>query len=228
MLPKLSTLLLTSLLLIAFEKTYAQKTREPFSGNILYGKVARVIQIEYMSKKPSDTMVMDTALYDRNGILLERRTGARLGKEIVHYIYKYTTKFDDNGHKVETVFYSQGDKGVLKYDLSGNMIEFDNFLSNGNLSYKYLYKYNDRNNRTEYSIYDKKDSLNAQWLYRYNKNDNLIEEYKDKGLKYESKILYQYQSFDEIGNWTRRSRDGKFKIGYPIGEMITERQFVYY
>jgi hypothetical protein len=59
-------------------------------------------------------------------------------------------------------------------DEKGNMIEENEYRSDGSLSFKYIYKYDEKGNNMEMSTYIY-DSLHCKYLCKYDEKGNLIE-----------------------------------------------------
>lgn len=213
-------------MLIVSTRPFAQKIRTLLSSEVLNGKVMEITEIEYRSKAPVDTLIKQIILYNLNGLTIERRLKLKYGGQ---RYYKYQTKLDSTGKKVETTCSELNNNLSMKYDDNGNVVEFKCVSNNGNLKFKDLNKYNRKNNRIEDNYYDAKDSLEIKRVYKYDKKNNLVEEdnYRpSKTLNY--KIYYHYVDFDEAGNWTKRVFSGKFIVGNIISEHTVERKITYY
>lgn len=109
-----------------------------------------------------------------------------------------------------------------KYNEKGNVIELNNYKSEGSLSSMYSYKYNDKENIIELNIYNSDGSLDIKHSYKYdNKGNNTEEQHTKNGrswldtYKYDSKgniienksynvdgglIMTRICKYDENGN----------------------------
>lgn len=101
-----------------------------------------------------------------------------LGKETMTEICKY----DNEGRIIKLINIGgmdDGDSCIYRYNSFGNLIECDQYNSNGQLDSKKKFKYDNRNLMTESLEEFEKDSL-------------------------EEKVSYQYKAFDLKNNWLSR------------------------
>jgi hypothetical protein len=91
----------------------------------------------------------------------------------------------------------------FKYDEKKRLTEKTDFLSNGDLSQRYVYKY--EGNQKEQSVYLEDGSLSFRSLSVFDNQGNVIEETdftRDGAVT--AKKSYTYE-FDPNGNWTKRT-----------------------
>jgi hypothetical protein len=94
-------------------------------------------------------------------------------------------------------------KFEFKYDDKNRLIERTQFLSNGDVLYRYVYKYD--GNQKEELLYLDNSSQPRRSLYILDDKGNVIEDTdfaRDDSIQ--SKTTYTYE-FDSNGNWTRRT-----------------------
>ncbi|WCT11270.1 hypothetical protein [Mucilaginibacter jinjuensis] len=222
-------LLISAILILTVQySTRAQTTRTLLQGEILYGKVKKIAEMQYRERLATEqptifnSAVTDTTFYDENGNTTERHVKANG----VIYNFVYTTEFDKRGKKLKTTC----DKGVLTYDKKGNMIKFDQYdKAGGNFIAEDKHKYDSHNNMIEFTSYNNKGYLTFKKVFKYNDKNQPIEEknYANDGtLSYT--VFYTYNAFDENGNWTQRTLSDKFENGAQGSPLITTRQITYY
>jgi hypothetical protein len=90
-----------------------------------------------------------------------------------------------------------------EYHHSGDTMTSLVYSENGKLNQKYGYKYDKKGNQIEYSVYDAfGDSAQVKTLYKY-----------------------RYDSFDDNGNWTKRTQ---FKVVTENGQAVEKPTSVRY
>jgi hypothetical protein len=96
-------------------------------------------------------------------------------------------------------------KFTYKSDRNGNLLEEAWWQSNGDLWLRYVYSY-DGDRKIEH-VFDAEGKLNQKYVYTFDQNGNLIEEvvYDVEQDRATEKVIYTYLSFDNAGNWTKRS-----------------------
>ena len=119
-----------------------------------------------------------------------------------NWFNNYFTIYDKKGNIIEENDYdsdgSLNSKTTYKYDEKGNKIEENDYDSDGRLSYKYTYKYDEKGNIIEENHYDSDGRLRSKYTYKYDKKGNMIEANfynSDGSLSF--KFTYKY---DEKGN----------------------------
>jgi hypothetical protein len=222
-------LLYTALLTLSIISTSkAQNIRTLFKNEILYGKVQKVAttEINVSRTNPDITTipVRDTTYFDEKGNTTERR-----GRVIDSYVFKYTTKFDSAGHKLETASDTGKKRLIIKYDKRGNMIQLLQVSKTGKLYCSERHKYDDNHNLIEYSAYlpsgkcfSKKDYLYSDKGFVYEEDDY----YNGERLTYI--LLYTYSNYDDKGNWTSLAIAENSPQGIPESNYIITRQITYY
>lgn len=234
-------LILLSLLAISCAKKPKQEITTRFDTNFetLKDKVKQLSEISRDWKDRPDTLTTDFDVYgnatqarrrndcnclgkykyryDKNG----KKTEVILKNDARLFPYKYT--YDTNDHIVELTvgtkeqrdyppFSDKVDKGFYKYDPAGDMIEDDEYKSDGEYCYLIKYKYNDKHLLLERDFFEGAE--------RY----------------LETKAGYKYLSFDKKGNWIKRiitkHDNPSFYIGpKPKGSIKIDtevRKIIYY
>jgi len=195
-------LLYTLLLILFIPHATSAQIRTLFNNEILYGKVQKVASTEILllRDKPnrSATPIRDTTYFDEKGNTTERHVRA-----IDLYIFKYITRFDANGNKIETTCDTGSKKLLLKYDKRGNMIQSWQVSKAGKLYCSFRSKYDNKNNLIEYAAYFDSGKLFMKKSYLYDNKGFAYEEdnYTSNGvLSYT--LSYTYSNYDDKGNWT--------------------------
>lgn len=121
-------------------------------------------------------------------------------------------------------------KFSFQYDDQKRLIEKSWFLSNGELSIRYVYKYS--GNQREELVYTSDGSLNQHYLSILDQKGNEIEETsfetRDGSVRNKSKYAYE---FDGKGNWIKRTtskwvtKDGK---SFYEPAYVDYRTIIYY
>lgn len=131
-------------------------------------------------------------------------------------------------------------KPDLRYDYKheykykdGKLVEDAMIRNNGKLWLRYVYNY--KGNEMEELVYDENGKLNQKYLSVLDDKGNEIENISFDVLKIrnngDEKYVIKYDSFDEKGNWTKRTR---LKVVTENGKQIlkpyysTYRTFTYY
>ena len=204
---------------------YAQ-IRTLFHNEILYGKVQRLTESQVISSFSRGTTTLpveDTTYFDGNGNTIERHV--RVNNL---HIYKYITKFNSDGHKLETTCDTGIKKQVLKYDKRGNMTEMFQVSKAGKPYRSNRLKYDAQHNLTEYDGYDDTGKVFMKKSYLYNDKGFIIKE-RDYDSKSPTFIyLYTYSNYDDKGNWTSLKITSHFRDSKPGDDRITSRQITYY
>ncbi len=202
--------------------------RTLFHNELLYGKVEKVSNSEFIVSRtnPNKTSiaVRDTTYFDKQGNTTERHC-----RVLDLHIFKYITKFDNAGNKLETTCDTGRNKLTLKYDKQGNMVEMWQISKAGNFYRSSHSKYDSNNNLIEYAEYFDSGKLFMKKGYLYDKKGFAYEEdnYTSNGaLSYT--LLYTYSNYDDKGNWTTLQMSESFANGKPGDTRITERQITYY
>jgi len=212
----------------------AQKT-PLLLGEAIFGKVKQITEVECTTLvKPDGTIVLDSLIknvseFDSLNNIKKRVVymGTKWSGNNFYSEYTYLTKIDGNGNNIEVSLYSTFKVGRYLFNSKGGKIEFESYKSDGSVIFKDIYKYNKKDELISDRYYDGKDNLYFERRYKYDKNGNLIEDDNiQTGSSY--KATYTYQSFDEAGNWTKRTYSGKFDSGLALKQRITLRQIVYY
>lgn len=100
------------------------------------------------------------------------------------YKYKYEYKYSDGKLVEMQMIRNTGEKGMrYEYKFKGNQREYLAYMDDGELNQKYLYTFDDKGNDIE------------QIAFNVRQAKHIIE----------SKIRYEYESFDNQGNWTKRT-----------------------
>ena len=120
------------------------------------------------------------------------------------------------------------------YDKKGNIIEENDYDSDGSLNSKTTYKYDEKGNKIEENDYDSDGRLDSKTTYKYDEKGNIIEEnHYDSDGRLDSKTTYKY---DEKGNTIEKNyysySDGRLdsKITYKYnekGNTIEENDYYY-
>lgn len=120
---------------------------------------------------------------------------------------KFTSKYDDKGNLIEDNDYGTDGQLIKKiiyfYDDEGNKIEKMSSCNNPSLGYIIKYKYDNNGNIIEANEYDGDCMLPFKFTYKYDDNANKIEEnsyYTDGSFR--SKCIYKY---DNKGNMIERN-----------------------
>lgn len=197
-----------------------------------------------------------TARYNEKGDLAEEVFYKPSGLLAVRVVYTY----DSQGrHAEEAVFKGeavQPSRLVYHHNPSGQVVEKMVYRADGAFDWKVLLTYDDSGNKKEVAVYQADGSLSARRVYRHDREGNEVEEtvhssdalvsrgvytYDGKGNRTEelfslpkgtvsARYLYAYL-FDEVGNWTMRTRSG---IDLESGNVdfeqsnITYRTILYY
>ena len=122
-------------------------------------------------------------------------------------------------------------KYEYKYDDKERLIETLTYQNNGELSRRYAYSY--EGNKREESWFNKDGKIESKTIRLFDEKSNLIETtYIHPAKAYpDSKYNYTYDSFDEKGNWTKRTvkaKDGAYGGGYKEQNYIEYRKITYY
>lgn len=165
-----------------------------------YNKKGMVIEDNrYYSN--GDLRLSRTYKYDTKGNLIEENY-AHLEDDV---ILRETFEYDKKGNKIEYNLYSiNNSKSILeekikyKYDVYENLIEVNEYKSDGSLEARQIYKHDTKGNEIEYNFFDATVSLKSRGTYEYDAKGNVVEEnhYDSTGIL-DSKYNYQY---DERGN----------------------------
>lgn len=191
-----------------------------------------------------------TNFYNEEGNLIEQNLSYLPSGEITQKrIYEY----DEQGNVIVKDYNKDGiHQYTYKYiyDKKGNLIESNNFDSNGKRTDKRVNQFDKEGNKNITFHYDENDSIEWKWTYTYENNgkkmtlkaikpDNSISwtqvyTYDDNGneignnnVDTDGKIgttrVYQYDNFDEMKNWGKRISiyDGK------VNEIV-ERKIQYF
>ena len=108
-------------------------------------------------------------------------------------------------------------KRKCKYDSNNNLIEIDQYSSDGNLLDKYIYKYDLDYNLIEELLYSSDGFLMEKInKHKYDSNNNLIEslytsfDIEVENRQIEEKIYYKYDSNNNLIEESFYNYDGKF------------------
>ena len=148
-----------------------------------------------------------------------------------NWFNNYFTIYDKKGNIIEENDYdsdgSLNSKTTYKYDEKGNKIEENDYDSDGRLDSKTTYKYDEKGNTIEKNYYSYSDGrLDSKITYKYNEKGNTIEEndYYYSDGRLDSKTTYKYKyEYDKNNNWTQ-----KIQYRNTIPNIITERIIEYY
>ena len=112
---------------------------------------------------------------------------------------------------------------LLKFDDNGNLMELNNYDSNGQLNYRVKSQYDNNENITEQSWYYADGELTKDIKFQYDKHRNATEisYYKSDG-ELDIKYNYQYE-YDGENNWILKTSYANDKV-----QDITEREIEYY
>ncbi|HJY12203.1 MAG TPA: hypothetical protein VJ304_05405 [Flavobacterium sp.] len=136
-------------------KTNTFETTDRFKGIFKGEKIERPSNNTYIiyNKKGYETKVNS---YHSDGSLINKKSSK---KEDI----------------IEIPSSKQSEKGKI-YDETGNVIEYNNYMSDGSINYKVLYKYDDNGNEIESISYNSKGRLIEKWSYEYefDRNKNWI------------------------------------------------------
>jgi len=222
------SLLYTILLTFAAHlTTAAQSIRTLFKNEIVYGKVQKITGTESivsLTRGTTTIPVKDTTYFDEKGNTTERRI-----RIVDSYIYKYITKFDTAGNKLETICDTGLKKQIFKYDKSGNLIGMFQVSKTEKLYCSARFKYDDSHNLLETEDYLPSGKCTLKRCFRYDDKGFIDEEndYWNKD-KLPQVLLFNYSNYDEMGNWTHLEITGNSPQGKPESTRIRNRQITYY
>ncbi len=181
---------------------------------ILHGRVKQLTEYSYPKTGNADTII---TRFNKKGEAVERKTLGNCSCTITMF-YKYDKKgkkaainikqdgeerilntlykFNQNNRitveitptKMEDVV----DSTLAKYDAEGNTIQIDRYRR-GTDHYQWRFHYNDKHLLAEVSRFD-----------NVNVDNNPAPDTLDKAKIPNSKIVYQYETFDAKGNWLKR------------------------
>jgi hypothetical protein len=221
-------LLYTIFLILFIQHTTSAQIRTLFQNEILYGKVQKVTSTEILllRDKPnkSSTPIRDTTYFDEKGNTTERHVRAN-----DLYIFKYNTRCDATGNKIETTCDTGSKKLLLKYDKKSNMVEVWQMSKAGKPYRDSRLKYDNKHNLIEYAEYFDSGKLFMKKGYLYDKKGFAYEEdnYTSNGLLSYT-LVYTYSNYDDKGNWTTLQMSENYADGTPGDTRITNRQITYY
>lgn len=146
--------------------------------------------------------------YNPPGIVVSSPPGAAKPKFDPRYSNKYAFRYDDQKRILEETY----------------------FLSNGEVTIRYVYKYS--GNQVEKLVYSADGSLNQHYVIVLDSKGNEVEEtsFKPTDGSVDDKYSYNYE-FDAKGNWIKRitsklvSKDGKSSF---VPEYVTYRTITYH
>lgn len=162
----------------------------------LKGNIKSVKSIEYDAKEKFGEIAKEKITWDKYG--------------------NYPIVFNESGNQIENNIYPYGtleSKSIYKYDEKGNMIELNEYSSDGDLKNKSIFKYDDEGNPTDCDVYESDGSLENQivWVFANNKR----KEYKklDSKGNIVSKFIYKYDD-DDLKETIQFGLDGKLEKKY--------------
>jgi hypothetical protein len=196
-----------------------------FYGDILYGKVKQVSEMQYSAGSVLPDL-KDTTWYDEKGSTFDFHRKTVHGSFITE---KYTYSKDVFGRKIGIVSNLQDQNISAKLDCNGNITEYSSLFKDGRPNFKSLYEYDSRNNFVKFRSFDKDDVLTQMKTYKYDKDDLLIEQdyWKQDGTL-DHTVTFKYSGFDKAGNWTKRTSQQTSASGKASTGITIERQFIYY
>ncbi|MEK7263736.1 MAG: hypothetical protein AAB071_04410 [Bacteroidota bacterium] len=100
-------------------------------------------------------------------------------------------------------------KEAIKYDTSGQRIEWATYYSDGTLSAKYKYRYDSKGNKSEETKYNPDNTIASKILFTYDDSNNETEAvwyFPDGGI--EAKSVSHYDSAGRIYDFTKFRYDG--------------------
>ena len=181
---------------------------------LLHGRVKLLTEYSYPKYRDIDSVV---TIFDKKGDAIERKTLGgcsctitmfykydKQGKKVAinikqdgeERILKTVYKFDRNNRLAEeitpTKLLDVIDSTLVKYDAAGNTIQKDHYR--GTEHGQLRFRYNDKNLLIETDRFDHDVIVNNN-----PKPDTL-----DKAKIPNSRMVYQYKSFDAMGNWLKR------------------------
>ena len=221
-----SLYLLASMLFFAPERNYAQKIRTLYEHDILFGKVKQVFQIAYKPGYKFKPAIADTTWFDENGKTVEMHIKPQFG---ALYTAQFLYSQDSSGPKMYIRSSHEDQIMSAKLNNKGSITEYASYFKTGKFNYRSFYKYDNNDNLILYKLYDKKNRIELTRAFKYNQDDMQIEEDDcDSDGKFTYQLFYHYDSFDQYGNWTKRTSRKKLPSGDIIDYQTVERQIVYY
>jgi hypothetical protein len=178
-----------------------------------------------------------TYKYDEQGNQIERTWHNDDGSILRKWIYEY----DEQAYSIQNKkrgFYHFGENTVDLTVILGNMIEMNQYNSDGSPQWKWVFEYDEQGNMIQTNWYTSDGSPFYKWVYKYDEQGNMIE--ASKYNLYESpdfKVVYEYDSRD---NWIKKIRYNTRRIDpSTVGNMgdttkpeipysIWEREYEYY
>lgn len=149
--------------------------------------------------------------------------------------FNYSISYNEEGHRVEEVWYNGGNRGVkakfmYKYNDSGLVEKAD--VVDGYTNELFLqttYKYDEKGNQIEENWYKSNDgSLVYKILYKYDEKGNQIEknEYNSDG-SLDGKITYEYDSNNNLIQQRKYNSKGKLWKEYTYTyEFDTKKNWI--
>lgn len=194
----------------------------------LNGTAKRIVKATHMHfdgvTLKSDTMLVDTTYFDKNGIPTEIHRDHK-GKK--NQVVKYLTKLGKKGERIETRLILPEGQTIYNYNTNGDVIKSWFEDTNNNKSYQTSYKY-DADGKMVQEDYFLSSKFGLQKVFfKYDSKNRLTESdlfSKDNDL--EDKTLFEYMSFDKNSNWTKMIRKSTDKHSSSI-DTIT-RKITYY
>lgn len=171
---------------------------------VLNGRVKQLITSGFDTMgTPFLMLYTDTIIFDRDGDEKEIRS-------YKHDIYKSTKILNGipkgKAYKVEEPF-SNGGKSVSSYDADRKIKERSAYNNDG-LFERCVYFYDELSRVIEIKTFDKSGVLHHKMIFKYDDNGLLAEEdhYPKSSGEYDSRIFYQYDSFDKNHNWLKQTK----------------------
>lgn len=126
-------------------------------------------------------MLVMTDIYGQNKKTDVEKAGLKgKVKSVHHIIYEAIEKFGEitKGEEVEYSSFSNDSNVSNVFDDKGNMIEDNNYNSDGSLITKWISKYDDKGNMIESNEYNSDGSFSCKYTYKYefDSHDNWVKQ----------------------------------------------------
>jgi len=215
-------LLLGLLVVLPFQKTFAQQFPILNQTEELHGKVKTIIETRDFKRHNVKNQKSLYAIPDDN---------TRHRNQIVNSGFASEIYFDNKYIKPDKEQDTVGVYCVDIFNRDADLIGMKCYFKDKKLYYRNVFKHglNDLDfNITEFCIYNSNDSLVFRQIYSYNNKGFLTKAANysnDKKIK--NMTIFTYISFDRKGNWTKRM-EKTLKKGMIVSVNVVERKITYY
>jgi hypothetical protein len=196
--------------------------RGEYSSVTSYDKVGNEIEVVSYENK---TSTYKTTYWRKNGELFYK------GQSLI--VREQSAQIPEN-EKILPRDTSFDSKVLIKYDVTGNLIEKRIYGNNGIFNNRRIYEYDKKRNKLKEVVFTGDGELyNDSTKYTYDSKGMVIEEtsFVTGPLREEStahpnnKLSYEYVNFDEKGNWLERKEFENMKRGVESAPKLVRTSY---